>query len=64
MGKVPVIFLTLQRWSEFTKTWQFTDEHKDIQMPFISIVRNPDIQPGQNQAGLWNILWEKRTFFI
>lgn len=60
--EVPVIFLTLQRWSEFTKTWQFTDEHKDIQMPFISIVRNPDIQPGQNQAGLWNIPG-KRTFF-
>jgi hypothetical protein len=53
--KVPVIFLTIQRWSEFTKTWQFTDQYKDIQLPFITIVRQPDIQQGQNQAGLWNI---------
>lgn len=53
--KVPVIFLTLQRWSEFTKTWEFTDEYKDIQMPFITVIRNTDIQKGQNQAGLWNI---------
>jgi hypothetical protein len=53
--KVPVLFLTIQRWSEFTKTWQFSDKYKDIQLPFITIVRKPDIQVGQNQAGLYNI---------
>jgi hypothetical protein len=53
--KVPVIFLTIQRWTEFTKTWEFTDEFKNIEMPFITVVRRPDIQQGQNQAGLWNI---------
>lgn len=54
-AKVPVIFLTIQRWSEFTKTWKFTDEYKNIEIPFITVVRRPDIQQGQNQAGLWNI---------
>lgn len=53
--KVPVIFLTIQRWIEFTKTWQFSDKYKDIQLPFITIIRQPDIQQGQNQAGRWNI---------
>jgi hypothetical protein len=53
--KVPVVFLTIQRWTEFTKTWEFTDEYKNIKLPFITIVRKPDIQQGQNQAGLWNI---------
>jgi hypothetical protein len=53
--KVPVFFLTIQRWTEFTKTWQFTDKYKTMNMPFITIVRKPDIQQGQNQAGLWNI---------
>jgi len=53
--KVPVIFLTIQRWTEFTKTWEFSDKYKDIRLPFITIVRKPDIQQGQNQAGLWNI---------
>ena len=52
---VPVIFLTIQRWTEFAKTWQFSDKYKNIQLPFITIVRKPDIQQGQNQAGLWNI---------
>jgi len=59
--KVPVVFLTIQRWSEFTKTWEFSDENKDLKMPFITIIRRPDIQVGQNQAGLWNIPG-KRTY--
>jgi hypothetical protein len=53
--KVPVLFLTIQRWSEFTKTWQFSDKYKDIQLPFITVVRKPDAQVGQNQAGNYNI---------
>lgn len=53
--KIPVIFLTIQRWTEFSKTWQFSDKYKDIELPFITVVRKPDIQQGQNQAGLWNI---------
>lgn len=59
--KVPVLFLTIQRWSEFSKTWSFSDEYKDIQFPFITIVRKPDIQVGQNQAGNYNIPG-KRTY--
>lgn len=52
--KVPVIFLTLQRWMEFSRTWEFSDKHKDIKIPFITIVRKPDIQPGTDQQGLFN----------
>lgn len=61
---VPVIFLTIQRWTEFTKTWQFTDEYKNIEMPFITVVRRPDIQQGQNQAGLWNIPGKKTYTYM
>lgn len=53
--EVPVIFLTIQRYSEFTKTWKFTDEYKNISLPFITIVRKPDVQVGTNYAGLYNI---------
>jgi hypothetical protein len=53
--KVPVLFLTIQRWTEFSKTWQFSDKFKNVEIPFITVVRKPDIQQGQNQAGLWNI---------
>lgn len=52
---VPSIFLTIQRYSEFTKTWSFVDEYRNIKMPFITIVRKPDAQPGTNYAGLYNI---------
>ena len=62
--KVPVIFLTIQRWAEFSKTWQFTDKYKDIQLPFITIVRKPDIQVGQNQAGLYNIPGNKTYTYL
>jgi hypothetical protein len=53
--KVTVLFLTLQRWSEFSKTWQHSDKYKNIKMPFITIVRQPNPQVGNNQAGLYNI---------
>ena len=53
--KVPVIFLTLQRWAEFSKTWQHSDKYKNVKMPFITIVRQPNPQVGTNQAGLFNI---------
>ena len=53
--KVPVIFLTIQKWSEFSKAWQNMDEFKNIKIPFITIVRRPDVQVGTNQAGNWNI---------
>ena len=53
--KVPVIFLTLQKWSEFSKTWQHSDKYKNVKMPFITIVRQPNPQVGTNQAGFYNI---------
>jgi len=48
--KIPVSFLTAQRWTEFTRNWQNSDKYKNIKIPFISVVRNPDAQPGTNPA--------------
>lgn len=62
--KIPVIFLTLQRWSEFSKTWQHSDKYKNIKMPFITIVRQPNPQVGQNQAGLFNIPGRKTYTYM
>ena len=53
--KVPVFFLTIQRWAEFARTWQFTDKDRNVQMPFITIVRNPDIQFGTNPVTQYTI---------
>lgn len=48
--KIPVIpkILTVQRWGEFTNTWQFTDEDENIKLPFVAVIRKPDVQPGTN----------------
>ena len=62
--RVPVIFLTLQRWSEFSKTWQHSDKYKNVKIPFITIVRRPNPQVGSNQAGLFNIPGRKTYTYI
>jgi hypothetical protein len=36
---VPVFFLNIQRWKEFTQTWQLMDNKQMISMPFITIIR-------------------------
>lgn len=48
--KVPVHFLTLQRWNEFSKIWPNTDKYKNMKIPFISIVRRPNPDTGTNPA--------------
>ena len=48
--KIPVNFLTLQRWNEFAKTWTSTDKYKNIKIPFISVVRKPNPETGTNPA--------------
>ena len=42
--------LTLQRWAEFSQTWKFSTEDKNVDLPFIVVVRNPDVQYGTNPA--------------
>lgn len=48
--KVPVEFMSSQRWAEFAKGWKGTDKYKNIKIPFISIVRKPNAQTGTNPA--------------
>lgn len=45
---VPVFFLNIQRWKEFTQTWQLMDKKQVISMPFITIVRNLDVTKDEN----------------
>jgi len=54
-SKVPVYFFTIQRFAEFSKLWDTSDKFKNVKIPFITIVRQPDVQVGSNQNGLWNI---------
>lgn len=54
-NKVPVFMMGIQKWNEFTKTWKFSDEYKNIKLPFINIVRQPNTKPGTNPSLIYNI---------
>lgn len=53
--KTPVIMMGIQAWNEYSKTWEFTDKYKNIQIPFITIIRNPDAQKGTHPSLIHNI---------
>ena len=61
--KLPVIMLPIQKWAEFTQTWQFTDEYKNVTFPFITVVRQPNTRPGTNQNLLYNIPGNKTYIY-
>lgn len=53
--KVPVVFLSIQRWAEFSKVWKHTNQFENIKIPFITIIRKPEAQQGTNQGPFKNI---------
>ena len=55
--KVPLIdrIITNQNWSQFTQTWNFQDLDKNISLPFIAIVRTPEVKLGKFVGGKMNI---------
>jgi len=62
--KIPVInkILTIQRWAEFSNNWEFADEDGNMQLPFIAVVRRPDVQPGTNPVTQRTIP-DRKTFY-
>tara|TARA_R110000824_G_scaffold4236_4_gene20173 strand:+ start:1340 stop:2422 length:1083 start_codon:yes stop_codon:yes gene_type:complete len=50
--KINVIdrILTIQRWAEFSQTWKFSTQDKNVELPFIVVVRKPEVQYGTNPA--------------
>jgi hypothetical protein len=62
--QIPIIqkILTLQRWSEFTNNWQFSDEDGNVKLPFIAVVRKPEVQPGTNPVSQRTIP-DRMTFY-
>jgi hypothetical protein len=48
--EIPVIekILTIQRWGEFTNNWTFSDQDSNMSLPFIAIIRKPEVQFGSH----------------
>ena len=60
---IPIIprIMTIQRWGEFTNNWQFSDDDGNVKLPFIAVVRKPDVQPGTNPS-IQRTIPDRRTF--
>lgn len=49
-----------QRFSEYSQSWEHTDEDGNLLMNFKTISRENNPKPGANQGGYWNIPVNKR----
>lgn len=65
-GKVvPVvdILITTQNWEQFVKTWDYQNIDKNVEPPFITTVRVPEVKFGTNPAVLYNIPNRRQYFY-
>jgi hypothetical protein len=62
-SQIPIIpkILTVQKWGEVSTNWTFIDDDNNISLPFISIIRQPDVQPGSNPM-LQKTIPDRQTF--
>jgi len=57
------ILITTQNWSQFTETWDIQNLDKNVEPPFISVVRIPEVKFGTNPALMYNIPNRRQYFY-
>jgi hypothetical protein len=57
------ILVTTQNWTQFTETWNFQNIDKNVEPPFITVVRVPEVKFGTNPAVLYNIPNRRQYFY-
>jgi len=57
------ILITTQNWSQFTETWDIQNLDKNIEPPFISVVRIPEVKFGTNPSLIYNIPNRRQYFY-
>ena len=55
--------ITNQRWSQFTETWNFKDDDFNVQLPFITLVRQPEVKYGTNPSLQYTIPVRKQFYY-
>lgn len=58
--KVPVLYMTNERWGEFERTWQYQDDDKNVLTPFITLKR-VNKEPGTIYGGMFTVA-NRKTF--
>ena len=63
---IPVvdILITTQNWSQFVETWDFQNIDKNVEPPFITVIRNPDVKYGNNPAVMYNIPNRRMYYYM
>ena len=63
---IPVvdIIITTQNWSQFVETWDFQNIDKNIEPPFLTIIRNPEVKYGNNPAVMYNIPNRRMYYYM
>lgn len=63
-NQIPIIpkILTIQRWGEIKNEWSFSDTDGNIKIPFVAIIRKPDVQPGTNPS-IQRTIPDRRDFY-
>jgi uncharacterized protein (UPF0216 family) len=61
--KVPVFYLENERWGEFSKTWKFMDQDKNVPTPYIAI-RRVDKKQGTRLGDNFNIPQNKLFRYV
>jgi len=57
------ILMTTQNWAQFTETWDIQNLDNNVEPPFISIVRIPEVKYGTNPATLYTIPNRRQYFY-
>jgi hypothetical protein len=57
------ILVTTQNWAQFTETWNFQNIDKNVEPPFITVVRTPEVKFGSNPALVYNIPNRRQYFY-
>lgn len=62
---VPMIdlIITTQNWAQFTETWNIQDLNGNPSLPFITVVRQPEVKYGNNPAIIYNIPNRKEYYY-
>ena len=49
------VLITTQNWAQFVETWNFENIDKNVEPPFITVIRTPEVKYGSNPAVMYNI---------
>jgi hypothetical protein len=63
---IPVvdILITTQNWSQFVETWDFQNIDKNLEPPFLTVIRSPEVKYGNNPAVMYNIPNRRMYYYM